>query len=290
MFSDHSLGERIYQMQKLDLDAGVREVLEEASQLCAEDRHIEASALAEKAEAMLSAGSPSEPHLPMASPHRDGETKPEAATSEEPLAVRILTTVANGLANVLVGAVQDLERHMTGETERLVLALDQRLDKLQATVESLQPLHDRLDNLAEAGIAVQEKYEQLAAATVSLQDADARHSEEVGVLRLQVQEMSSATTHIDEVCLRIEGYERQISTVNSTISELTSRMAAAAERLERHAGAIRALHQGSQRRTFALDQVAEALSRMKTVEGDEREAIAWAIDDPAQTTERRLQS
>jgi chromosome segregation ATPase len=210
----------------------------------------------------------------MAAPHREGETKPEAAPSEEPLAVRILTTVANGLANVLVSAIQDLERHMTGETKRLASALDQRLDKLQATVETLQPLHERLDNLAEAGIAVQEKYEQLAAATVSLQDADARHNEEIGVLRLQLQELSSATTHIDELCRQIEGHERQITAVNSTISELTSRISAAAERLERHTGAIRALHQGSQQRTFALDQVAEVLSRMKTVQNDVDAAVA----------------
>jgi chromosome segregation ATPase len=178
------------------------------------------------------------------------------------------------LANVLVGAVQDLERHMTGETKRLASALDQRLDKLQATIESLQPLHERLDNLTEAGIAVQEKYDQLAAATVSLQDADVRRNEEIGVLRLQVQELSSATTHIDEVCRRIEGHESQISTVNSTISELTSRMAGAAERLERHAGAIRALHQGGQQRTFAVDQVVEVLSRIKTVQNDVDGALA----------------
>jgi hypothetical protein len=274
MASDHSLEERIYQMQKLDLDPGVREILEEASQLCAEGRHIEASALAEKAEAMLSAVSPSEPHLPLASSHQEGESKPDAAPSEEPLAVRILTNVANGLANVLVGAVQDLERHMTGETKRLASALDHRLDKLQATMESLQPLHERLDNLAESGIAVQEKCEQLAAATVSLQDADARHSEEIGILRLQVQELSSATTHIDEVCRRIEGHENQISTVNFTISELTSRMAVAAERLERHTGAIRALHQVGQQRTLAMDQVVEALARMKTVQNEVDVALA----------------
>jgi len=274
MASDHSLEERIYQMQKLDLGPGVREILEEASQLCAEGRHIEASALAEKAESMISAAPPSEPHLPVASSQREGESKPEAAPSEEPLAVRVLTNVANGLANVLVGAVQDLERHMTGETRRLASALDERLDRLQATMESLQPLHERLDNLAKAGISVQEKYEELAAATASLQDADARHREEIGELRLQLQELSSATTHIDEVCLRIEGQERQISTVNSIIAELSSRMAAAAERLERHTGAIRALHQGGQQRTFAVDQVVEVLSRMKTVQNDVDGAIA----------------
>jgi hypothetical protein len=82
---------------------------------------------------------------------------------------------------------------------------------------------------------------------------------------------------MDEVCRRIEGHERQISTVNSTISELTTRMAAAAERLEWRAGAIRALHQlhqGSQQRTFALDQVVEVLSRTKTVQNDVDGALA----------------
>jgi chromosome segregation ATPase len=156
----------------------------------------------------------------------------------------------------------------------LASAIDQRLDKLQATVESMQPVKERLDKLAEAGTAVQEKYEQLAATTASLQGADARHSEEIGALRLQVQELSAAMSQIDDVCRRIEGQEREISTVNSTISELASRMAAAAARLERHAGAIRALYQGSQQRASALDQVVDALSRIKTVQNDGDGALA----------------
>jgi chromosome segregation ATPase len=272
--SGHSLEERIYQMQKLDLDTRTREVLEEASQLCSGGRQIEASALVEKAEAMLSAVSVNVSHTATASADREEGSKTDAASSEEPLAARIVANVANGLTKVLVDAIQDLERHMTGETRRLASAIDQRLDKLQATVESMQPVKERLDKLAEAGTAVQEKYEQLAATTAALQGADALHSEEIGALRLQVQELSAAMTRIDEVCRRIEGQEHEISAVNSTISELTSKMAAAAGRLERHAGAIRALYQGSQKRASALEQVVDALSRIKTVQNDADGALA----------------
>jgi hypothetical protein len=65
-------------------------------------RHIEASALVEKAEAMISAVSVNVPQIATASTYRDGGSKTDAAPSEEPLAARIVTNVANGLTKVLV--------------------------------------------------------------------------------------------------------------------------------------------------------------------------------------------
>lgn len=272
--SDQRLQERIFQMQKQSPATGVGQVLEEANQLCGEGRYIEASALVEKAEAMLAATTATAGHLGPVPPHREEESRPEAASLEEQFA-QILTNVTSGIAKVLVSAIQDLQRHMTGETKRLSAAFDQRLDKFQVTVESLQPLSARIDSLAEAGVAVQQNYERLAATTASLQEADARRSEEIGTLRLQVQEASAvATTQIEEIYRRIEGQERDINSANARTSELVSRMTAAADRLAQHTSAIRALHHLTQQRTATLDQVGAALSQLRAVQTDVDAALA----------------
>ena len=262
--SDRNVQEKIYGLQKLNLDARLRQILDEATQLCSEGRHMEASALVEKAEAMNSLSSGNRPGL------RDGGADPKLSVSQasviEPsVAVRLAKDITSGLTDVLVRAIQDLERHINGENSRSISTFDQRLVKLQSSVENLQPISERLDHLVQAGIAVQTKCEQLAATAESLREADARLETEVGALRLQVHELSASTSNrVDEVCRRIEGQEREISTANAGLYELTSKVATAAERLERHANAIRGLHRGHQERVEALEKVAEVLETIRT--------------------------
>src|ERR1700686_1412274 len=51
--TDRNLEEAIFQLQKLNTENGVKQLVEEAAQLFANGRHIEAGALMEKAEAMM---------------------------------------------------------------------------------------------------------------------------------------------------------------------------------------------------------------------------------------------
>ena len=263
--SDQGLQDRIHLLQRQSADPELRRILGEASQLCCDGRHIEAGALVEKAEAMSSLASHPAPSSKVvaAIPRKEGQ--PEASTAEPPLAARLATDIANGLTNVLVRAIQDLERHITGENQRLSSAFGERLDKLQSSVESLQPLHQRLDHLVQAGMTAQEKFEQLSAATASLKEAHARLDNDMGALRQQVDHVSaSASTRVDEACRRIETQEREISTINSGISELAGRVAAAVERLERHASAIRTIHDSHQDRAATLGQISELLDRWRS--------------------------
>lgn len=259
---DHTLEERIYVLQKRGLSAGARQILEEAVQLLADGRHIEAAALVDKAEAM---SPPALPGPPAHSGSPAGSVEGAAANVPQALAAKLVTDISSGLAKVLVNAIQDLERHLTGETRKLTSALNERLDKIQATVECLQPISQRLEGLVQAGQAAEAKYEELAAAAAILQEAGSRHEAEIGVLRSQIQDLSASTTdRVNGICRRLEEQERQISSANSITSELAARIAATAERLEHHAGAIRGLHREHQHRAAALDQVAETLDRMRT--------------------------
>ena len=261
--ADHTLAERIYALQKRDLSAGVRQILEEAAQLLGEGRHIEASALVDKAEA-ISSCVPASQSGGAGTPAASGD--PNAAKMKT-LAAKLVADIGTGLAKVLVGAIEDLEQHLTGETRAWTSAFGERLDKIQAAVECLQPIAERLDILVQAGAAVEAKYEQLAATTISLQEAHCRHDAEIGALRNQFESLSAfSRDRIHEICQRIEEQERLISTANSTTFDLTTRVATAAERLERQASAIRAVHQAHQQRAAALDEVAEVLARMRSTE------------------------
>jgi chromosome segregation ATPase len=257
---DHTLEERIYDLQKRDSAVRVRQILEEATQLLGKGRHIEASALVDKAEAMSSSASVSESDRTDASA---GCCDPNAAKMKK-LAAKLVADIGNGLAKVLVGAIEDLEQHITGETRSLTSAFSQRLDKIQAAIEGLQPIAERLELVVQAGAAADAKYAQLAAATASLQQADSRHDAEIGALRSQFEGLAAfSRDRTNEICQRIEEQERLISTANSATSELTARIAASAERLERQASAIRALHQAHEERATALGQVADVLARMR---------------------------
>ena len=253
---DHSLEERIYQLQKLSADPETRQVLEEAMRLCSDGHHLEAAALIEKAEAMSLLASCSRV-VPSS----------EKAVGERSLGARLAGDITNGLTSVLVRAFEDLERHITAENVLLNATFAERLDKLQNSVESLQPLHDRLDQFVSAGLAAQEKVEELAAATVSLREANARLDTDMGALRLMMDQLSASTSsHVDDACHRIEGQEREISRINSDFSDLAPKVAAAAERLERHANAIRTIHDSHQERTAVLGQVGELLDRLRSAQ------------------------
>jgi hypothetical protein len=259
--SDHSLEARIYGLRNRDLTDDARQVLEEAVRLKEEGLHIEAVALIDRVEAMNSPVSGETSAQPGG---HAGSGEDSSAKPAQSFAGRLVADISSGLTKVLVQAIQDLEFHLTDEARRSTSALGDRLDKIQAAVESYEAISQRMDGLAQAGAAVEANCEQLAATAACLQEADLRHDAEIHALRLEVQSVSDVTRdRIEEICRRLEDQDRQISTANSSTSDLTAKLKAAAERLERHAGAIQTLHQDHHQRAAALDQVAEVLGRLR---------------------------
>jgi uncharacterized protein YicC (UPF0701 family) len=239
--------EKIHRLLRLSGVPEMKQVLEEAAQLSSSGPHAEAGELVLKAETISS--------LP--------SQQMTAAVAEPSIAARIAVDLANGMSHVLVRALLDLERHISTESERLSSTFAQRLDKLQSSVESLQPLHDRIDGLVQSGAAVQEKFDRLAATTASLGEAHARLDTDVAALRLQMEQLSaSMSLRIEETCRRVEAHEREISAIQADASGLVAKMAMAAERLERHAAAIRTLHNSHRERTELFGQVGELLHRL----------------------------
>jgi methyl-accepting chemotaxis protein len=256
--SDHNLEERIFGLQKLCRDADFQAILEEAAQLCNSSRHLEAAALVEKAEAMR----PAVPRGQSAVVQPTDDLKGELASSEH-FATELVADVASGLAKVLLGAMENLQTHITGENRRMTSAFSERLDRLQAAVEGLQPLNTRMDQLIQTEAAVQEKYEQLAQTVATLQEAGAQHESMINGLGVEFRAFATSTSdRMNHLWGRIEGQDRTLSEVNSSLLDVTEKVAAAAQRLERHAGAIRSFHHVHKQRQEAFGELAEAFSRI----------------------------
>ena len=128
---ERRLEDEIFHLQKLDLAPPVRQVVEEASQLFTEGRHMEAAALMEKAAAMRSVAGGGKP------PRTSGAT--DAAGS---VADILVTDLARGLAEVLAKTVRDLEEHLAAETRALGRSIEQRLDAAAAAIERVAARHE----------------------------------------------------------------------------------------------------------------------------------------------------
>jgi hypothetical protein len=270
MLGDRDLEEKIVQLQKLDLNPAVRQVVEEAEQVLANGHQLEAGALVEKAEAMWTAAveqtPPERPREAPASLAAD-----EGRTADEGVIERLVGNLADSIARNLATAVRDLEQHLIGETRKLSVSFGQQLQKLQASVESLLPLKERIEDLAggvsaqhSASLAAQQQHAQLAATTALLQDAHIRHDGEIETLRRDGRELGeSVSQRMDDVWKQLGLQQEGIASLQSAASEIPSRMAALVERLDRHADAIRSLQEMHQRRETALEGLVEAVTKLK---------------------------
>lgn len=187
----------------------------------------------------------------------NGSSDPRQELALAPLAEKL----AYGLARVLAVAMRDLEDHVAGETRKLGDAVNGRLDKLQA---SLQDLAAALSEQQSVGLAVQAKCEQLAAASASLRECDARHEAELTALRGETRDLSaSVSERIDGLSRELGVQQEDIVAVKSTLCGLSSRVDALVERLDRQAETLRSVCAAYAQRDTELDQIMEGLTKLR---------------------------
>jgi chromosome segregation ATPase len=297
---DRNLEEAIFQMQKLNTGNGVKQLVEEAAQLFANGRHMEAGALLEKAEAiMANRGAPAaaRPSAPPAgrndqSKLEEGGKVDERAKVDEQAMASMAGKLADGLSKILTGAFQELERHIIGESRKISTSLEQQLDRLQATVESLTQLKVNFEQLTEAvalqksaGAAMGQKHDQVFSQVTALQETTTRHETELGALRgetttlraetvairgettalrTEAKDFSKVITHqMDGVSTRLGLHHEELAGLKSNISDVSRKVAGFIERLDRQAEVIRSLNETQVRRTAALDELLAVLTRLK---------------------------
>ena len=297
---DRNLEEAIYQMQKLNTENGVKQLVEEAAQLFANGRHMEAGALLEKAEAiMANRGGPPAARLPSppAGRNENGKLEERAkvddrAKVDEQAMANMAGKLADGLSKILTGAFQELERHIIGESRKISTSLEQQLERLQATVESLTQLKINFEQLTEAvalqksaSVAMGQKHDQVSSHVTALQEATARHETELGALRGETTTLradtvairgetaalrteakdfsTSITKQVDGVSTRLGLQHEELAGLKSNISDVSRKVAGFIERLDRQAEVIRALNETQVRRAAALDELLDVLTRLK---------------------------
>ena len=286
--TDRNLEEAIFQLQKLNTENGVKPLVEEAAQLFASGRHIEAGALMEKAEAMIAAKSGKSAANAPAPPL----THPDRAKFDEQAMAHIAGRLADGLSKILTGAFEELERHVVGESRKLSISFEQQLDRLQASVDSLTQLqvkfeqvNDAVSQQRAAGEAIAQKYEQLSTGVTTLEGTSARHEKEIGALRgettalraeagalrgettaLRTETKDLATSiaqQMDGLGARIGLHQEELTGLKSTVSEISRKVAGFIERVDRQGEVIRAITDTQVRRAAALDELLGVLTRLK---------------------------
>ncbi|MBZ5591342.1 MAG: hypothetical protein LAP39_03835 [Acidobacteriia bacterium] len=279
--TDRNLEDSIFQLQKLNTEDGVKQLVEEAAHLFAAGRHSEAGALMEKAEALMAAraGKPALAGGSSPNPLRPERPKAEVRPKvDEQAMANMATRLADGLSKILTGAFEELERHVVGESRKISNSLEQQLDRLQATVNSLQQLQAKFEYLSEAvsevrssSAAMGQKQEQLLASVTTLDQTSSRHNKEIGTLReestaLRAEGKDYATVvahQMDALSARLGLHQEELTGVKSTVAEVSRKVAGFIERMDRQADAIRAITDSQVRRAAALDEMLGVLTRLK---------------------------
>jgi len=198
-----------------------------------------------------------------------------------------------------MGAFQELERHIVGESRKISTSIEEQLGRLQATVESFTQLQAKFEHLTETvseqrstGTSIVQKYEQISTSVTALEEVSARHEKEIGAIRTEstavlgeatalraetgalrgetkalrneAKDFSTVITHqMDGFAARIGLHQEELGGLKTTVSDISRKVSGFIERIDRQGEVLRALNETQARRAVALDEVLGVLTRLK---------------------------
>jgi uncharacterized protein YoxC len=149
---------------------------------------------------------------------------------EKEAMTELVSTLANDLAQCLVGAFENLQELIVGESRKFNSAVQQQLERLQSTVDDVaqlrQPVHELVAAVAEqrkASAEASERFGQIAAAVSSLKQSDARVTAEIETLRGENRDLQMA----------VGAHSEELGTIKSIVTEASRRVTGMVEILER---------------------------------------------------------
>ncbi len=168
--------------------------------------------------------------------------------------------LANDLARCFGDALEGMQTHLAGQTETFNLALQQKVERLQATINDVKYLWGPVEQLLVAvadqrktSAALIERFDQLTAIVVSLKESDARRNTEIEAFRAENREIRAAmASHFEE-----------LAALKTTATDATRRVSGIVELLERQETVLRELHQVETSRAAALQRVFTDLTQAK---------------------------
>jgi chromosome segregation ATPase len=276
--TDRNLEEAIFELQKLNTENGVKRLADEAAQLFAAGRQIEASAVMEKAQAMLAVKSGQSALGQNAASHAGRPKSEERTKADEQTMANMAARLADSLSTILTGAFEELERHILGEGRKISSSFERQLDRLQTSVNSLEQLQAKFNDLSDAVTEVRasasassQKQDQFSTGMATLEATSARHDQEIGALRgettalrTDAKDYATVVAHqMDALSDRIGLHQEDLTGLKSTLSEISRKVAGFGERVDRQSDVIRAITDSQAKRAVVFDELLGVLTRLR---------------------------
>ena len=256
MTADQLLQEAIIDLQKRDLSDATRHLVEEAAQLLANGRDIEARALVEKAQAIT---------VPDAYPKSNGSTKTTSPltgeTTEQALIARVSIRLAQAITGVLTEAVEDLHLNFGAQMKEVVRSVEDRLTEITSQLKALSLLHERVERIEQdetaRASAAQERWAGLSASIVSLQEAD--HGR-----RVEAEHFSrSVSVELEMMSARVAAHEERLEALNHFVQDLSLKVLSVVEQIDHQTEALRTMQEHQAQRAAALNAVLDGIAALR---------------------------
>ena len=173
---------------------------------------------------------------------------------------KIATGLADNLARCLGDALDSMQTHLAGQTETFNLALQEKVERLQATIDDVKYLWGPVEQLLSAvadqrktSAALIERFDQLTATVIGLKESDARRNAEMEAFRSENREIRAA------IAAKFE----ELTAIKTTATDAMRRVSGMIEILDRQETVLRELHHVEASRAAALERVFTDLNQAK---------------------------
>ncbi len=259
MTADQLLQEAIIDLQKRELSTGTRHLVDEAAQLLADGRDIEARALVEKAQAIA---------VPEVPSKANGATQVKEPIPAEGMAQTIISRLssrlAQDIASALNEAVEDLHRDFDARVDEAATAFENRLTEITSRLRVISEVQERVGRLEQevsgSASAAQDQLQLLSASILSLQETDQAR-------RIESEQFSrNISAEFEGISSRVSAQEERIEVLASMVRDLSSKALSVAEQIDRQTGLLRSMQERQAQRAAALNAVLEGISKLREPE------------------------
>jgi hypothetical protein len=256
MTAEQALQEVIITLQKQCLSPETRKLVEEAAQLLADGRDIEARALLEKAQAITSAATVAK---------TNGAAKVNGPGASEPvdptIASRISARLAQGITDAVTAAIEDLHHEFSGQIKAIVSSLEGRINEMAAQLRGVADIEQRVARIEQEepirATVAQERWDQMAASITLLEENDRSR-------RVEVEEFNRNVLHeLQSISSRVTAQGERFVAFNRLAEDLSSKVSSAIGQIDRHTDWIRSMQERQVHRAAALNEALEAIAKLR---------------------------
>jgi hypothetical protein len=256
MTADQRLQDAIIDLQKCDLNTETRHLVDEAAQLLASGRDIEARALVEKAQAVAVPRVPSKANGSM--PAQSPITKERMA---ETIISRLSSRLAQQISSALNDAVEELRGDFDARMHESAAAVESRLGEITSSLQAVSDLQGRVDRMEQEASAsateAQGHSQRLDASITSLQEADQARKTEFDQFSRDV------SGEIEKISLRLSSQEETQRVFASLVQEFSSKVLSLTERVEGQTRLVRSIQERHAQKAAALHDVLDGIAKLR---------------------------